>query len=114
MSGDIVCRGCWQLGNNCGECDRCLKTAPDGVRRIRELSDEAASLREVNKSLLATNHQLRADARSADQELRELVLDIRRYVIYHELPIGECVAWNKLKQMTGVGQDHDCPSEDAR
>lgn len=25
--GDAVCRGCWQLGNNCGSCPRCRAEA---------------------------------------------------------------------------------------
>jgi hypothetical protein len=24
-----VCRGCWELGNNCGKCEKCIATKPD-------------------------------------------------------------------------------------
>lgn len=48
------------------------------------------------------------------EKLRELVIEMRRYFIAHGLMTGECVAWDKVKKMFGVGQDHDCPSEDAR
>lgn len=29
---DIICRGCWQLGNNCGECSKCRETEADYLR----------------------------------------------------------------------------------
>jgi len=25
---NAVCRGCWQLGNNCGKCEKCFETKP--------------------------------------------------------------------------------------
>lgn len=28
MSEDVVCRGSWALGNNCGLCSRCIETRP--------------------------------------------------------------------------------------
>jgi hypothetical protein len=43
--------------------------------------------------------------------LRGLVIEMRRYVKHHGILIGECVAWEELKKLTSVGQDHDCPSE---
>lgn len=42
--------------------------------------------------------------------VKELVIEMRRYAIYHGLLIGECVAWNELKKLLGVGQDESCPS----
>lgn len=24
-----VCKGCWELGNNCGGCEKCIATKPD-------------------------------------------------------------------------------------
>jgi hypothetical protein len=32
---------------------------------------------------------------------------MRQYVIHHGHLIGECVAWNKLKELYGVGLDQD-------
>lgn len=45
------CRGCWQLGNNCGECYHCKQTACDGVAEIRRLRDENHDLRERLRQL---------------------------------------------------------------
>ncbi len=44
-------------------------------------------------------------------KIRELVIDMRRYIIRHGILLGECVAWSGIKELTSVGQDHDCPSE---
>ena len=44
-------------------------------------------------------------------DVRALVIEIRRYVIAHDLLLGECVAWDRLKKLVGVGQDRHCPSE---
>lgn len=35
-------------------------------------------------------------------EVRALLIEMRRYVIYHGILIGECVAWNKLKDLFGI------------
>jgi hypothetical protein len=31
------------------------------------------------------------------------LIRMRKYVIFHGIRLGECVAWNKLKKMFGVG-----------
>jgi hypothetical protein len=38
-------------------------------------------------------------------EIKALVTEMRKYIIYHGLLIGECVAWNKLKSLFGVGEE---------
>ncbi len=47
----IVCRGCWILGNNCGECSRCVETALAFAlfarREFRLAKDVANALEEV-------------------------------------------------------------------
>lgn len=44
-------------------------------------------------------------------KIRELVIEIRRYVLRHGILLGECVAWGDLKFIFGVGQNPECPSE---
>lgn len=34
MSG-MVCKGAWQLGTECGTCERCLSAAPDYIAELR-------------------------------------------------------------------------------
>lgn len=111
MDSKLRCRGCWFLGNNCGECGDCQESATEGVQRIRELNDEVARLQFANRTLAEANLRAKDEARADFEELRQLVIDVRKYVISHGLLLGECVAWDKLKQLTGVGQTADCPSE---
>lgn len=40
-----------------------------------------------------------------DQEIRKLVEEMRKYILHHGILIGECIAWNKLKKVTGVEQE---------
>ena len=35
-------------------------------------------------------------------DVTQLVVDIKKYVIHHGKMMGECVAWNKLKKLVGV------------
>jgi|HubBroStandDraft_4_1064222.scaffolds.fasta_scaffold00070_22 hypothetical protein len=35
-------------------------------------------------------------------ETRRLLIEMRKYVVFHNLLIGECVAWRKLKEMYGI------------
>lgn len=46
--------------------------------------------------------------------IRDLVIDIRRYILHHGILMGECVAWEQLKKLVDVGQTADCPSEIGR
>lgn len=45
-----------------------------------------------------------------DEETRRLLIEMRKYIVYHGLLIGECVAWNKLKELYGIG-DEGLPKE---
>jgi hypothetical protein len=40
-----------------------------------------------------------------DPEIKALLILMREYIIEHEMQMGECVAWNKLKRMAGIGAD---------
>lgn len=42
---------------------------------------------------------------SDHDETQQLLIEIRKYVVYHGIMIGECVAWNKLKEMYEVGNE---------
>lgn len=45
MKDGVVCRGCWAIGNACGQCSRCRKEAHGAVmeaHRLRELIKEFA------------------------------------------------------------------------
>lgn len=44
-----------------------------------------------------------ADADEA-AEIKALLIEMRRYFISHNLPTGECTAWNGLKRRFGVGE----------
>lgn len=44
-------------------------------------------------------------ATPSPDEVRALLIDVRRYVTYHGHLIGECVAWGKLKAAFGVGDE---------
>lgn len=46
-----------------------------------------------------------------NDEVKALLIEMRQYVVYHGLLIGECAAWNRLKEMHGLGVDWD--QEDA-
>jgi hypothetical protein len=37
-------------------------------------------------------------------EIKANLIRMRKYVIFHQLGIGECVAWNRLKEAFGVGK----------
>ena len=36
---NAVCKGCWQFGNNCGKCERCIETEPVNDTKIKQRSD---------------------------------------------------------------------------
>ena len=40
-------------------------------------------------------------------EVRNMLIQMRHYVIYHGILIGECVAWNKLKTAFNVDAAFD-------
>ena len=40
-------------------------------------------------------------------EVRNLLIQMRQYAIYHGILIGECVAWNKLKAAFNVDAAFD-------
>lgn len=43
------------------------------------------------------------DAQTHDQ-IKTLLIQMRRYFIHHNCMVGECVAWQALKTRFGVGQ----------
>lgn len=62
----------------------------------RERDDARAALRAIEQPI-------DTDA----EEIRALVAGVRHYVMEKGLLIGECVAWNVLKLLVGVGQSKD-------
>lgn len=40
-----------------------------------------------------------------DDEIKALLIEMRQYMIEHDVMMGECVAWSKLKKMVGIGID---------
>ena len=48
LKSNIVCRGCWHLGNNCGECSRCVETALAFALKVR---GELKAARDVANAL---------------------------------------------------------------
>ena len=51
------------------------------------------------------------EAEQMSDDVKALLIEMRQYVVYHGLLIGECVAWARLKEMHGIGEDWD--KEDA-
>ena len=40
-------------------------------------------------------------------EIKANLIMMRKYIIFHQIGIGECCAWNRLKEAFGVGQTTD-------
>lgn len=57
-----------------------------------------------NASLHAEIERLLAEFSAEHDATKALLIKMRRYIMQHDLQIGECVAWNRLKQRFGVGQ----------
>lgn len=36
-------------------------------------------------------------------EIKAELIRMRKYIMHHGVPIGDCVAWNKLKKMFEIG-----------
>ena len=47
---NAVCRGCWQLGNNCGKCERCIETKPVNDTKIKRIADTKEECIIMNRS----------------------------------------------------------------
>lgn len=99
---------------NCARYIECRQTGREYVspqRRIEELVADVATLTDRvawhAKLCEETQDGMRdaeAELTSERDTLHKLVEDMRAYVLHHGILIGECVAWEKLKQLTGVGQ----------
>lgn len=81
-------------------------TDAKAVQEIKSMIDDvsrrigvAATLPSIRSDLLRIvtllNSWLRAP--DSDIEVRDFLIDMKRYILHHQIPIGECVAWNKLK-----------------
>lgn len=53
----------------------------------------------ASDALRALEQRLAAEA----DEIKALLIEMRRYFISRNCPVGECVAWNELKARFGVG-----------
>lgn len=47
-------------------------------------------------------------------EIRALVIEMRRYMLRHDINMGECVAWNKLKHRFLVAESSTGWQDDLR
>ena len=47
----VRCRGCWELGNNCGRCDHCKRTWEKAIEVIARLKDEVEGLHAIIRGL---------------------------------------------------------------
>lgn len=95
------CRGCWELGNNCGTCPRCVATAPKvdaapspAVLAPVDVAAVLATLRQVAGELdwMAGAHmneaasaveQLAADLAAAREEVARLTAESVRRTMLH-------------------------------
>lgn len=75
---EAICKGSWEIGNNCGRCKQCVENAPDGVATISRLQSELARFRRRqarDESGLPPNRpveQVAADIEAVCDELRDL------------------------------------------
>jgi hypothetical protein len=46
-------------------------------------------------------------ARETFDDVKELVIRLRQYIVQNDLLMGECAAWNQLKKVFHVAQDRD-------
>ena len=81
------------------------------VERLVRLADQVRDVGLSNRAKLDQAQALSADIAARVDRLRDdtraLLVEVRQYVMHHGLLIGECVAWNKLKEMHGVGEDQE-------
>lgn len=40
-------------------------------------------------------------------KIKELVIQMRKYILHHAVPVGDCVAWHKLKLLADVDINDD-------
>lgn len=50
-----VCKGCWQLGNNCGKCEKCLDTKPTTQEQSKYNTIESSIYEEFKPTLAVNN-----------------------------------------------------------
>lgn len=41
------------------------------------------------------------------ESIRAQIIRMREYILSHDMLMGECLAWNELKQQFGVGKDRE-------
>ena len=72
---NAVCRGCWQLGNNCGKCERCIETKPVNDTKIKRIAD--------TKEILAERDALKNKINILESEV--IVLEESYYLMQNEI-----------------------------
>lgn len=74
-----------------------------------EIAAAAADLAHIARLQEQLNHALteRREALARLDEARALLAGVRHYVMQHGILIGECVAWNVLKSLVGIGQSKE-------
>lgn len=78
-------------------------------RMVDHLADAVEQRTVIERDLAAARAaSITPQAWDAERaELAALVAGIRMYVIGHDLAIGECAAWNEIKDRLGVGISTD-------
>lgn len=64
----------------------------DGLRKLLDAKD-------------AEIFRLRDERISDRDAIKAALIEMRLYIMHHGVLMGECVGWNKLKKMFGVGVD---------
>lgn len=87
-----------------------LQTLTGGTETLRSgipASEALGALEQAEQQRDTAQAALRAleeRITTEHDEIKALLIEMRRYFISHNCPTGECVAWNGLKGRFGVGR----------
>jgi hypothetical protein len=81
------------------------------MARLARLEAETTALAAQCREATGEIARLLAKSAAERDATRALLIKMRRYIMQHDLQIGECVAWNRLKRRYGVGQSSSAADE---